>query len=163
MHIGRSIRLPGKGHVVPHQRAGQTGVGEILIAVKPGRPLQIRIVRIELQVERVVEAAARAPQETDAEFPGRLREFVEAFPRDAEILEEMPREIRCGALTDADHADGLAAHHLHAELGDLAFDGNRGDETGAAATEDEDVLDHGFGFLGSEHKLACGFPFMQHD
>jgi len=147
VNVGRAVRLARERHFLPHQRAGQRGVVETLIAIEAGGFREVGPMGIELEIEGVIKAPAAAPQEFDAELPRRLGEFVEALAGNAEVFEEMPGEIRRGALADADDADGWAAHDPHLELGDSPLDGYGGDETGAAGAEDEDVLDHGFGSI----------------
>ncbi len=78
----------------------------------------------------------------NAHFPRGVGDFVEMFFADFEVVEEEAWELRGGAFADADDADLRAADDADGEMGNFAFEGDGGEESGAACAEDEDGFDH---------------------
>jgi hypothetical protein len=79
---------------------------------------------------------------------------MEALPGDPEVVEEMPEEVR------VDHSDRRTAHHQHVELGNLALQGDGGDQADASGTEDED--EDVFGSEGWTLKGHSQYPNANH-
>src|SRR5688572_30245095 len=121
LNVRTAVFLPGEGLAVPHQRGGQAEAAEVFIAIEAIRHAQVRRGEIELMVEGIIEAFARAPLEADPELPGWLRVGMEVLPVESEVFEEMLREIRRGPLAHADDTDIRAAHNAHTEVRQLAL------------------------------------------
>jgi hypothetical protein len=127
-HVNRGVAEP----------RGLFVVVEAVVAAQLGEPF------LELEGEAVEEVRTRAPQELDAQLPGRLRLGVEGLRRELEILEEVPGKDGGGAFADADDADVRAADDADVQMRQLLLERQRGHEAGAAAAQDDDRVDfHG--------------------
>src|SRR5262249_49127347 len=75
-------------------------------------------------------------------FPRRLGERVEFIGVDLEPAMNVHREGKGGAFADADDPQLLGPQHVDLKAGNPGLEGDRGQETGTTAAEDEDALNH---------------------
>src|SRR5690606_30906632 len=125
-----------------HERGGDVAPLEVFIAIKAVWPGQIGPMAIELWGERVIEPAARSPQEADADFPSGLGARIKHLPADAQIIEEMLGKIRRGAFSHSDDTQLRTANDTDIQRRDFPLERDGCDETGAAGPEHEEVLNH---------------------
>ena len=77
LDVRAAIGLACEGFAVPHERRREAGVTKFLVAIEAVGKREIPPLEIELRLKGEIEAAARSPEETDAEFPCRRGEYVE--------------------------------------------------------------------------------------
>ena len=87
--------------------------------------------------EGVMEFGARPPDETEAEFPSGLGDFVEFFLSDLDVIVEEAGEGDGRAFAYADDADVFRADDQDIERGDFGFEGDGGHKAGAATAQND--------------------------
>ena len=140
--IRRAVGRAAECLPVDHQGGAEVGKRKVLDAVEAIGQRELVQLGIELLRERELEMRARAPEEVDADLPRWVGDGVEVAGIDAQEVEQEARDVGRSAFADADDAQRRIADNLHAQLGKVALDGERGHQAGTAGTENYYATDH---------------------
>ena len=108
-------------------------MGEIVEAIITGGMLEVRVLRIALVAEGVIEPLPRPPQKADAQFPRGLREAIKLADIKLEIAVQERGQDRNRGFAHANNADFGRPNDLDFDVRNDGFDGDARQKAGTPA------------------------------
>jgi hypothetical protein len=112
------------------------------VVVKTVGARQLRQSLLTFRGKRIIEAFARAPEKASARFPNGRDFLVKTLRLEPEAFEQMARQVHGRTLPDTGHANVRTADNPHVQPGQPSFESERGEQTCAAITQNNDGGNH---------------------
>jgi hypothetical protein len=155
VHHRLAVALAHPNGIVRHEPGGNADVVERpLVTIVTGAFGQDMVLGVELPSEGVIEVGPLSPEETNAQFPQRLRPLEEVADVELQVLVQVFGDTGNRALADADDADVRGTQYGHGQMWQAMLQSDRGEETRAASAQYEHAVDHIVDAIGTVHVWA---------